>query len=161
MIAAQCVTRKRQVATLTLASGRTAVAPCDVEQGPYRPRRSLGMPKYVPQKCRFLLGSGPQLICDSLGSMNPNPKRHPDWFSRFAGLTVMCPRAQTHTLLLLLLLHPFNGRFSRTTWVSRYQKGKTSLDLNEARDDGVLGWKRHHKQSAHRSRQITTSTLHH
>jgi len=27
--AAQCVTRKRQVATLTLASGRTAVAPCD------------------------------------------------------------------------------------------------------------------------------------
>jgi len=30
--------------------------------------------------------------------------------------------------LLLLLLHPFNGLFSRTTWVSRYQKGKTSLD---------------------------------
>ena len=29
--------------------------------------------------------------------------------------------------------------FSRTTWVHRYQKGKTSLDLNEARDDGVLG----------------------
>jgi len=25
--------------------------------------------------------------------------------------------------------------FSRITWVSRYQKGKTSLDLNEARDD--------------------------
>jgi len=40
--------------------------------------------------------------------------------------------------LLLLLLHPFNGLFSRTTWVSRYQKGKTSLDLNEANDDGVL-----------------------
>jgi len=33
----------------------------------------------------------------------------------------------------------FNGLFSRTTGVSRYQKGKTSLDLNEARDDGVLG----------------------
>jgi len=27
--------------------------------------------------------------------------------------------------------------FSRTTWVSRYQKGKTGLDLSEARDDGV------------------------
>jgi len=40
--------------------------------------------------------------------------------------------------LLLLLLHLFNGLFSRTTQVSRYQKGKTSLDLNEARDDGVL-----------------------
>ena len=24
--------------------------------------------------------------------------------------------------------------------VSQYQKGKTSLDLNEARDDVVLGW---------------------
>jgi len=37
-----------------------------------------------------------------------------------------------------LLLHPFNGLLSRTTWVSRYQKGKTCLDLNEAKDDGVL-----------------------
>ena len=25
----------------------------------------------------------------------------------------------------------------RTTWVSRYQKGRTILDFNEARDDGV------------------------
>ena len=33
-------------------------------------------------------------------------------------------------LLGLLLLHPFNGLFSRTTWVSRHQKGKTSEDLN-------------------------------
>ena len=31
-------------------------------------------------------------------------------------------------------LQPFNGLFSRTTWVSRYQKGKTNLDLTEARD---------------------------
>jgi len=31
-------------------------------------------------------------------------------------------------LLLLLLLQPFNGLFSRTTWASRYQKGFTSLD---------------------------------
>jgi len=29
---------------------------------------------------------------------------------------------------------PFNGTFSRTTWVSRYQKGKTSLDFTEASD---------------------------
>jgi len=35
---------------------------------------------------------------------------------------------------VLLLLHPFNGLFSRTTLLSRYQKGKTSLDLNEAFD---------------------------
>jgi len=28
----------------------------------------------------------------------------------------------------------FNGPFSGTTWVSQYQKGKTNLDFNEARD---------------------------
>jgi len=30
-----------------------------------------------------------------------------------------------------------------TTSVSWYQKGKTSLDLNDTRDNGVLGWKWH------------------
>ena len=44
----------------------------------------------------------------------------------------------THTCLcqqaLLQLLQPFNGLFSRTTWVSRYQKGKTNLDFTGARD---------------------------
>jgi len=30
-----------------------------------------------------------------------------------------------------------DGPFSRTTWVSQYQKGRTSLEFNEARDDGV------------------------
>jgi len=34
-------------------------------------------------------------------------------------------------------IHPFSGLLSRTTQVSRCQKGKTSLDLNEARDDEV------------------------
>jgi len=32
------------------------------------------------------------------------------------------------------MLQPFNGLFSRTTWVSRYQKGKTNLDFTGARD---------------------------
>ena len=36
-------------------------------------------------------------------------------------------QAVTHT-------HPFNGPFSATTQVSRYQKGKTNLDFTEARD---------------------------
>jgi len=35
--------------------------------------------------------------------------------------------AQLHT-------HPFNGPFSGTTQVSRYQKGKTNLDFTEPRD---------------------------
>jgi len=58
---------------------------------------------------------------------------------------------------------PFNGFFSRTTRVSRYQKSKTSLDLNEARDDEVLRCSgiRCTKQSAPRSRQITTPTPRH
>ena len=61
--------------------------------------------------------------------------------------------------------YPFNGLFSRTTWVSQYQKGKTSLDLNEARDDGVWGcsgisWTIY-KQSAPHFRRITTPTPHH
>jgi len=30
--------------------------------------------------------------------------------------------------------HPFNGPLSGTTQVSRYQKGKTNLDVTEARD---------------------------
>ena len=30
--------------------------------------------------------------------------------------------------------HPFNGPFSGTTRVSRYEKGKTNLDFTEARD---------------------------
>jgi len=46
---------------------------------------------------------------------------------------------EINLLHLLLLLDPFNGLFSRTTWVSRYQKGKASLDLNEARDEWVWG----------------------
>ena len=36
---------------------------------------------------------------------------------------------QTHTHS-----HPFNGPLSGTTWVSRYEKGKTNLDFTEARD---------------------------
>ena len=35
--------------------------------------------------------------------------------------------AHTHT-------HPFNNPFSGSTQVSRYQKGNTNLDFNEARD---------------------------
>jgi len=62
-------------------------------------------------------------------------------------------------------MHPFNGLFSRTTWVSQYQKGKTSLDLHEATDDGVLGCSSISwticKQSAPRARQITTPTPRH
>ena len=58
-------------------------------------------------------------------------------------------------------LYPFNGLFSRTTWVSRYQKGKTSLDLNEVGDDRVLGWQWHqldHMQTISASLQTDNHT---
>jgi len=48
--------------------------------------------------------------------------------------------SQAHTLISFLQntdRHPFNGLFSRTTWITRHQKGKTNLDFNEARNDGV------------------------
>jgi len=40
-----------------------------------------------------------------------------------------CNRHNTHTHT-----HPFNGPFHGSTQVSRYQKGNTNLDFNEARD---------------------------
>jgi len=41
--------------------------------------------------------------------------------------TLWMKKTHTHT-------HPFNGPFSGTTQVGRYQKGKTNLDFTEARD---------------------------
>jgi len=43
------------------------------------------------------------------------------------GISTEGIRSVTHT-------HPFNGPFSGTTQVGRYQKGKTNLDFTEARD---------------------------
>jgi len=43
-------------------------------------------------------------------------------------------------LLLLPVLHPFNGLFSRTTWVSRHQKGKSFWILLEQE---MMGWQWH------------------
>jgi len=55
--------------------------------------------------------------------------------------------------------HPFNGPFSGTTQVSRYQKlGKTNLDFTEARDSDI-SWAI--CKSAPRSRQTTTPAPHH
>jgi len=56
---------------------------------------------------------------------------------------------------------PFNGPFSGTTQVSRYQKGKTNLDFTGARDSE---WQWHQLgicKSAPRPRQITMPAPHH
>ena len=59
------------------------------------------------------------------------------------------------------LLQPFNGLFSRTTWVSRYQIGKTNLDLLEQETVSGSGISWAICKSARRSRQITTPVPHH
>ena len=56
---------------------------------------------------------------------------------------ILAVNGESSLITTTTTLHPFNNVFSRTTWVSRYQKGKTSLDLNEARDYGVFGWQWH------------------
>jgi len=50
--------------------------------------------------------------------------------------------ADTHT-------HPFNGPLFGTTWVSQYQKGKTNLDISEARDSEWQWHQLGHMQVCH------------
>ena len=110
------------------------------------------------KKCRQHAGrrSGKLLRRDSFSNRNPI-QSHDEIARSFAALqghraTAMGALSSRHRkflvawvrkcwsiLLLLLLLHPLNGLFYRTTWVSRYQKGYSCLYLNEARDCGVLG----------------------
>ena len=91
------------------------------------------------------------------------PPPHHSIFYRPDALPATQPTASKHCTTL----HYYNRllAFFQDNLVSRYQNGKSSLDLNEARDDGVLGcsgisWTIC-KQSAPRSRHITTPTSHH
>ena len=61
----------------------------------------------------------------------------------------------------VLLLHSFNGPLSRTTWVNRYQKGKTNLDLLEQETVNGSGISWAICKSAPRPRQITMPAYHH
>jgi len=64
-------------------------------------------------------------------------------------------------VLKRMYTHTFNGPFSGTTRVSRYQRGKTNLDLTEARDSEWQGISWAICKSASRSRQITMPAPHH
>ena len=57
--------------------------------------------------------------------------------------------------------HSFNGPFSGTTHVSRYQKGKTNRDFTEARDSEWQWHQLGHMQVCTCSRQTTTPAPHH
>jgi len=116
----------------------------------------LGSSQDLPQGTGQFLGISPGWLW-SKGNIRRESESFGRWQQR-------CSLSLSILQLLLLLLHPFNGLFSSTTLISRYQKGKTSLDLNDARGDGVLGcsgisWTIC-KQSALRCRQITTPTPH-
>ena len=54
--------------------------------------------------------------------------------------------------------HPFNGLFSRTTWVRLHQKGYTKLEFNDARE---VGSSMSYKSFAPHSKQITMPASHH
>ena len=55
-----------------------------------------------------------------------------------SGYAHVCPTPKLALFVRIsapMYTHTFNGPFSETTWVSRYQKGKTNLDFTEARDN--------------------------
>jgi len=66
---------------------------------------------------------------------------------------------------LHITLYPFHGLFFKTTWVSWHQKGRTNVDVNEARDDGVAvtsaGPYADHLQLTPDSTHTSTSSLTH
>ena len=73
-------------------------------------------------------------------------------FFQLIDWVVVLHPTHTHT-------HLFNGPLSRTTWVSRYQKGKTSLDFTGARDSEWQWHQLGHMQVC-TSRQITMPAPH-
>jgi len=67
----------------------------------------------------------------------------------------MAVRVCTTTTITTL----FNSLFPRTTWVSRYRKGKTNLDLNAAKNDRVLGRQWHQLDHMQTDNHINTPSL--
>ena len=69
-----------------------------------------------------------QLHCSTLPGVKPRSQR----MNRIAVRELQL--AQNSSVNTHTHTHPFNGPFSGTTRVSRYQKGNTNLDFCEARD---------------------------
>ena len=90
-------------------------------------------------------------VCVLAMTMRPSVTWHPRARTLHplsnAGTCYMC------VLTTLQLLQPFNGLFSRTTWVSRYQKGKTNLDFTGARDSE---WQWHQLDHMHVCNSLQT-----
>jgi len=71
---------------------------------------------------------------------------------RYANVVLATARCPSVCLSVITHTHMFNGPLSRTTQVSRYQKGKTNVEFTEARDSD---WQWH--QLGHM--QVCTSLL--
>jgi len=96
------------------------------------------------------------------GKTNPDLTEAIDseWQWNPLGHTQVCTSLQTdkHTHTHT---HTFNGPFSRTTRVGRYQKGKINLDSLKQETVSSSGISCALSKSASRSREITTPAPHH
>ena len=125
-----------------------------------------------PSPASGTLTSHALLVQTSLERMTSVGREHPQRICVYSNLRWRCKpiylcqsdptNSQTHTHTHTNT-HTFNGPFSGTTQVSRYQKAKTNLDFTEARDSEWQWHQPGHMQckSASRSRQITTPAPHH
>ena len=59
---------------------------------------------------------------------------------------ILANSGQNYGVWKMTHTHTFNGPFSGTTQVSRYQKGKTNLDFTEARDSELQWYQLGHMQ---------------
>ena len=105
------------VCRVCCSTARRALArPCWLALSPTT-RSARSSVSQAPSSCRSLLAK------DRAWSASCS-----SWLGLFSVLfTTRTTHTHTHT-------HPFNCPLSRTTRVSRYQKGKTNLDCTEARD---------------------------
>ena len=94
-------------------------------------------PIWILLKQETVSGSGIRwAICKSAPRSRQltTPAPHHSVFYRPDALPAAQPTASKHWRHNCRYTHPFNGPFSGTTRVGRYQKGKTKLDFTEARD---------------------------
>ena len=84
--------------------------------------RSASRPNNSPRSCAWRR-------CDFLSTTSTLAVTH----CSVVSVVWIIPSFWTYTCIYTHT-HPFNGLFSGTTRVSRYQKGKTNLDFTEARD---------------------------
>ena len=74
-----------------------------------------------------LLSSMILMYIESVSKQGQSAKSQKYHSGTLCGVSCYIHPPHTHT-------HPFNNLLSGTTWMSRYQKGKTNLDFTEARD---------------------------